>query len=49
MANAWLALVLLPVVVVLVHFLVILPEEQYLEQKFGEPYRRYKASVRRWI
>jgi protein-S-isoprenylcysteine O-methyltransferase Ste14 len=49
MANAWWALVLLPVVVVLVHFLVILPEEQYLEQKFGEPYRSYKANVRRWI
>lgn len=49
MVNAWWALLLLPVVVLLVHFLVILPEERYLEQKFGELYLSYKANVRRWI
>lgn len=42
------ALVLSPVVVVLVNRLVIRREERYLEAKFGEEYRRYKAQVGRW-
>lgn len=28
---------------------VIVPEEEYLEDKFGDDYRDYKAQVRRWI
>jgi protein-S-isoprenylcysteine O-methyltransferase Ste14 len=28
---------------------VIRPEEQYLEGKFGDPYRSYRARVARWI
>jgi len=28
---------------------VIQPEEQYLEEKFGDVYREYKARVRRWL
>ena len=32
-----------------VHFLVILREEEYLEEKFGQKYRDYKNSVRRWL
>jgi protein-S-isoprenylcysteine O-methyltransferase Ste14 len=42
-------LLLLPFVVLLVRANVILPEERYLESKFGQPYRDYKARVRRWI
>ena len=28
---------------------VISPEEEYLERKFGDEYRDYKAQVRRWL
>jgi len=42
-------LVLLPVVIWLVTVWVIVPEENYLEQKFGSEYLSYKAKVRRWI
>jgi protein-S-isoprenylcysteine O-methyltransferase Ste14 len=27
----------------------ILPEEEYLERKFGETYLAYKRRVRRWL
>lgn len=35
--------------VAMVHFLAIVPEEQYLEQTFDDEYRTYKKSVRRWL
>lgn len=44
----WALLLLLPLVVV-VQSGVIEREEHYLEQKFGDEYLRYKASVRRWV
>lgn len=28
---------------------VIIPEERYLEDKFGDTYRDYKSQVRRWL
>lgn len=37
------------VAVILLTRYVILPEEQYLEGKFGEHYLSYKDKVRRWI
>jgi protein-S-isoprenylcysteine O-methyltransferase Ste14 len=30
-------------------YYVIIPEERYLEEKFGEKYLSYKTSVRRWF
>ena len=34
---------------VLLNWGVILPEERYLESKFGDSYLSYKSQVRRWI
>jgi protein-S-isoprenylcysteine O-methyltransferase Ste14 len=47
--NSLWPLVLLPVVVALIQRQVIAREEAYLEAKFGEEYRAYKARVRRWL
>lgn len=33
----------------LLHFGVVLKEEAYLQQKFGEDYLRYSKAVRRWF
>jgi len=49
LANALLPILLLPAVQQLMRRGVIEREERYLERKFGEEYRRYKESVRRWI
>ncbi|NKB57611.1 MAG: DUF1295 domain-containing protein [Alphaproteobacteria bacterium] len=46
--GAWLLAMLLPTLATL-HYGVILREERYLDAKFGEAYRAYKASVRRWL
>src|SRR4029077_12181309 len=46
--SVW-PLVLLPVVIWVVQRQVIVREEAYLEGKFGEQYRAYKARVRRGI
>jgi protein-S-isoprenylcysteine O-methyltransferase Ste14 len=47
-SNGWI-LTLLPVSLLIIYFSAIRHEEAYLEQKFGEDYTRYKASVRRWL
>lgn len=41
--------VLLPALILLVQQIVILREEAYLEGRFGEAYRAYRARVRRWL
>jgi protein-S-isoprenylcysteine O-methyltransferase Ste14 len=46
-ASDWTLVLLVPMALVLRNG-VVLREERYLEAKFGEDYRRYKASVRRW-
>jgi protein-S-isoprenylcysteine O-methyltransferase Ste14 len=43
---AW---ILLPAVFLGLHLGVIIPEEKYLQAKFGESYLNYKAQVRRWL
>ena len=49
LANAILPILLLPAVQQLMRRGVIEREERYLESKFGDEYRQYKESVRRWI
>ena len=46
-AIDWLMLLILPSLLLL-HFGVVTREERYLEQKFGDEYQRYKASVARY-
>ena len=46
--NPWIAL-LAPASLAVVHAIAVRPEEAYLEEKFGEPYRRFKQSVRRYL
>jgi protein-S-isoprenylcysteine O-methyltransferase Ste14 len=48
LANWWI-LVLTPVGGWILQRLAILPEEAYLERKFGETYLAYKRRVRRWL
>jgi protein-S-isoprenylcysteine O-methyltransferase Ste14 len=45
----WWTLILFPVLIVLVQYLIILPEERYLMRAFGNSYSDYKNKVRRWI
>jgi protein-S-isoprenylcysteine O-methyltransferase Ste14 len=46
--SAWILGLLVPLLIVL-HYGVIFREEAYLERKFGDAYREYKAKVRRWL
>jgi len=39
----------LPVAVVTIQRRVIEPEERFLEQRFGDGYRRYRSRVPRWL
>ena len=48
LCEPW-SLALLPAVVALIHFGVVLREESFLESRFGDAYRQYRARVRRWL
>jgi protein-S-isoprenylcysteine O-methyltransferase Ste14 len=47
--GTWWPIVLLIPTLVLVQVLVIIPEERYLERRFGADYVAYTRRVRRWI
>jgi protein-S-isoprenylcysteine O-methyltransferase Ste14 len=46
--NAWLPILLLPVLLVL-RYGVVAREEAYLEHRFGARYAAYRGRVRRWL
>ncbi|MEE9139266.1 MAG: isoprenylcysteine carboxylmethyltransferase family protein [Alphaproteobacteria bacterium] len=46
--SLWVLAMLVPVLIV-IRYGVIAREERYLESKFGDGYRSYKSSVRRWL
>ena len=49
LADSVLALAGLPAAIIVIRCGVIAREERYLEAKFGDAYRAYKRSTRRWI
>ena len=46
--SPWMLIFLLPVAVTM-RYGVVAREEAYLERRFGDTYRNYKARVRRWL
>jgi len=46
--TVWLAAIL-PIVALYTHFRVILPEESFLDRRFGYAYREYCQKVRRYL
>lgn len=48
-SDSPIACVLLAPLVAVIHFGVIIREEQYLAEKFGTDYLRYKTTVRAWL
>jgi protein-S-isoprenylcysteine O-methyltransferase Ste14 len=46
--NGWVLLLTIPLVLVMDRW-VIRSEERHLEARFGDDYRRYESSVRRWL
>jgi len=48
LGKAWIVIAA-PLALAIVHVIAVLPEEAYLEHKFGDSYARYKATVRRYL
>jgi protein-S-isoprenylcysteine O-methyltransferase Ste14 len=46
--NLWIILCVIPASLVM-YFGVVIKEERYLQEKFGDPYVAYKQKVRRWL
>ena len=46
--SLWVVGLIVPALLT-IRYGVIAREERYLDAKFGDDYRRYKASVRRWL
>jgi protein-S-isoprenylcysteine O-methyltransferase Ste14 len=46
--SPWILIVAVPLAITL-HYGVIVREEAYLERRFGDAYREYKARVGRWL
>ncbi len=46
--SGWALLFMIPLLSIIINK-VIVPEETYLENKFGETYLTYKARVKRWL
>ena len=47
--DTWWGIVVLVPLLIIMHYGVVLREEHYLEQKFGEIYRQYRSTVRRYL
>jgi protein-S-isoprenylcysteine O-methyltransferase Ste14 len=47
--GVWWALATLIPALAVVQWRIVLREEQFLEARFGEEYRAYKARVKRWV
>jgi protein-S-isoprenylcysteine O-methyltransferase Ste14 len=46
--SPWVLILALPLVVIL-RYAIVAREEAYLERRFGDAYRQYRARVRRWL
>lgn len=46
--SPW-VLILAPPLLIILRYAVVAREEAYLERRFGDSYRDYKARVRRWL
>ena len=47
--NTWWGILVAIPLLIIMHYGVVLREERYLDQKFGETYRQYRSTVRRYI